>query len=1352
MTRIAIVLLCTIFLSCTLWAQPPIFHHVVPFDGLARNTVRQIAQDHTGFLWFATPNGLARYDSREIKIYKHASDNPRSISSDNIRSVYCDSRGNLWVGTQSGLNRYDPASDSFTRFVNVPGDPGSISNNSIRSFSEDRAGTLWIGTANGVNQLVKAKGGFRFNRFLESPASGLPVGTIVHDLHVDRSGTLWAATSDGLASIREGSHNIQMIRNVPGDTQVRAVSSDQTGNIWIGTIRGTLLKLNPSDNSLQVWTGLPGNQKFDTILKIFCDQSGRLWVGAANGLYRINAGRDAAEVFRHDDMQSGSLSDNCIYSIYEDRQGLLWFGAHYGGANFIYPDNHPFTILPLREKGVVNAVLEDHDHHLWLSLYRNKVVRMDRQGKFTKQITFDKEQNEECRILYLDRGNRLWIGKNYNQVVCFDPATGHTKAYQIPGDVPQEGYLHHITAILEDGNGEFWIGTSQDGLFLLDAAEGRFTRFTPPVNHRSASSRAFSCLYKDKSGNIWAGVRNGILIIKPGRTAAEWLPATQIDSLTTWEGTPTTICEDISGNIWVGTSDRGLKRYDAQKNALMDRPLPHGISSAHVGNIVGDKQGYLWISLDKGLARYHPGQRTLQYHTLADGLPGNEIAPGASARLANGEIVFGYSNGAFRFDPRKVPVNSAPPGIALTGFKLFNQPSQAGKSEGFLTGAINQLKEISLTHNQSSFSVDFAVLNFLHPEKNLYAYRLEGFEDSWNYVDNPSATYTSLPPGRYVFAVRGANNDGIWNNAPKRLVITIDAPWWNTWVAYVAYAGVFLLIAFLVTRFFWYRGILRKEDELYQLKLDFFTNISHEIRTHLTLISIPVKRLLDTEIVNPDAARLLKTTGKNIDQLMSLVNELLDFRKIERKEISLYVCSSDIVGFVKNCVAAFEHLAAEKQIETILQSTADSIQLWYDPGQLQKVIYNLLHNAYKFSPEAGTVRIRITDQANSVQITVSDTGKGIAPELLDRLFVNFFQVYEHDLRNTGYGIGLSLANRVVELHGGSLTVKSSNTGPDMGSCFSVTLFKGISHFNPPVTVFDEERHKQFETLGNHIQPGQHAASKGDIGKYSVLLIEDNDELRSFCAEALGQAFHVIESADGEDGWTKARTHIPDIIISDVMIPGINGLDLCKNIKSNVQTSHIPVMLLTAKSSLNYQMEGLNAGADDYISKPFHIDILELKIRNILATRHASQMQYTRQLATDPVLVETDIESQFLAGLTEIILKETSNADFTLNHLTAHVGMSKSVLYKKVKALTGMTVNDFVKMTRLNKASELLKQTDMTVGEVAQLVGFEDRKYFSREFKKQFGKLPKEWSMNHFDVDMSYAYATLPHRPMPGINP
>jgi signal transduction histidine kinase/AraC-like DNA-binding protein len=599
-------------------------------------------------------------------------------------------------------------------------------------------------------------------------------------------------------------------------------------------------------------------------------------------------------------------------------------------------------------------------------------------------------------------------------------------------------------------------------------------------------------------------------------------------------------------------------------------------------------------------------------------------------------------------------------------------------------------------------------------------------------VKSPSATYTSLPAGQYTLLVKGANNDGIWSTDGAKLLITVLPPWWKTWYAWMAYFLLFFAATYYVTRFFWVRNVFEKEKELQQVKLNFFTNISHEIRTRLMLISGPVEQLLKSKSVEGEDQRLLGFVSNSSDSLLNLVNELMDFRKMESGTARFVIGEYDIVAFIKNVLAAFEHLSQSKDIKTSFSSNSASVMLWYDPDQLQKVMYNLLMNAYKFTEEGGNVRVLVKETDGNVQIEISDDGIGIAPQHLNKLFENYFQVDESTGQSTGYGVGLALSKGIVENLKGSLEVTSRQaTGSVNGhTVFKMALLKGKQHFMLEQIADRDYNHElsRFFPSSSEDFVDERAHTER---RYTVVLVEDNDDLRAFVSEALGWQYRVIQASNGQEGWALAVEHIPDLVVSDVMMAEMDGLELCRRIKSNISTSHIPVILLTAKTTMANQLEGLGSGADLYVTKPLSMQILELSIRNILHARGTMQLKYSRQIVlADKAVDVANLEEEFLNSIVRFVEDHIDDKSIGVPELCRHIGMSKSVLYKKLRALVDMTINDFMKMVRLKIAARLLEDGGLSVHEVAFRVGYDDRKYFSAEFKKQFGKTPSEYALKN----------------------
>jgi signal transduction histidine kinase/CheY-like chemotaxis protein len=689
----------------------------------------------------------------------------------------------------------------------------------------------------------------------------------------------------------------------------------------------------------------------------------------------------------------------------------------------------------------------------------------------------------------------------------------------------------------------------------------------------------------------------------------------------------------------------------------------------------------------------------------------------------------------------------------FTGLKLFNQPvSIHGKSD-LLKKDISLTHSITFSSRQNIFTIEFAALNYVKSGKNKYAYELDGFEKDWNYVDNPSATYTNLPPGHYTFLVRGTNNDGLWNANPARMQIIVLPPLWKTWWAYLAYIIIIGVILYLVIRFF--RRQARLERDLYyeQQQIDFFTNISHEIRTPLTLIVGPIDKLLQHTAGDSFVSRQLGLAKKNADRLVRLVTELLDFRKAESGNMQLWVSRNNMVLFAKEIFSSFEELAVNQSITYHFEATEESIMASFDPAQMEKVLYNLLSNAFKFTDDKGAITLSVqrTEEIGNngegwVQMRVTNTGKGIPPEAQSRLFERFYQATASNVKTPGSGIGLALSKSIVELHQGKIRVESrleteALTG---NTSFTILLPRGTETSDRPaltksLPAMDKQEVKE-ELTGEPTQ------------KPTILLVEDNPEIRQLIRDSLSGLYHIEESSNGAEGWEAAIRIIPDLVISDVMMEGADdGFVLCQRIKQDEKTSHIPVILLTARVAAVHQISGLRTGADAYITKPFHIEVLELQVRNLLSLRNIIRSKFTRQVTLQPPQAAVYSSEElpaipsagelFLEKLVAIVEEQMEDPEFGVPVLLKKVGMSQTVLYRKLKALTDMSIADFIKSVRLKRAAQLLvapaagmapERTGMpddrppSVADVAYMVGFSDRKYFSKEFRKQFGQSPTEY--------------------------
>jgi ligand-binding sensor domain-containing protein/signal transduction histidine kinase/AraC-like DNA-binding protein/ActR/RegA family two-component response regulator len=1303
------------------FAQTLLFDHLNVENGLSQNSVLAITQDARGFMWFGTRYGLNRYDGHNFHIYKALAASKAALPDNYVTALLCDSHHTLWVGTTRGLNKYDPVNDTFQYWTVHSSLP--YSEYSINCIYEDKKGNIWVGTTKGLLRSTDP-GHAVFSA--DGYVSRIPgiAGSDILAIHTDYTGAGWIGTPKGLIRLDTLDGRVQTFvhdNKRPGslsDSYVTSIIEDNAQTLWIGTLDGGLNRYHPHDSSFSAFThaNTPGIAS-NNIRSIVLDKKGKLWIGTLEGLSILDPKNSTCRLFQEDPENKKSLSQNSIHSIYRDVAGSIWMGTYFGGVNVTYSFTTPFMVYQNSkyhssiDNNVVSSITEDDKKNLVIATEGGGLNYYDRKSGLFTAYKYKPDDPRSIgsnlvKVLYKDRSGHIWLGTHDGGLNLFDPVGGQFTRY--PRTLKSRDNLGpEIQAVLQDSEGRLWVGT-QDGpeVFRIngDSLEPYPLPTLPPV---LAHARIHS-LIEDRQGLIWMGTAGGIFVISP---RLELLHSFQGGNGLTGAYT-NCIKEDSKGRIWIGFYYGGLALYHPATQSFTMYTEKDGMPNSNVLGILEDSKGNLWISTDDGLSRFDA--KGFRNYTSSDGLAGNTFNNNSFFKDDQGKMYFGGYNGFTTFFPDSIETNDYIAPMVLTSLKLFNIPVGINGRDHLLTKDIGLTRQITFHHDQNVFSLDFALLNYAKSAKNRYQYILEGFDKDWNEVGNASATYTNLPPGYYTFRVKGANNDGVWS-APAELLIRILPPWWATWWAYLAYILFLAIVLFFVTRFFFLRALLKRDHELHQVKLNFFTNISHEIRTHLTLISGPVEKMIQLKKEDTLLHHQLQHVKTSADRLLRLVEELMDFRKAETNHLKLHLTTQDLVAFVHSVYTSFRDLSLSRRITLDFTADPDNIAVPFDKEQMEKVFYNLLTNAFKFTPDGGHIRVDIEQKTDTVDVRVTDNGKGIAPENVKKLFVNFFQVDDHNAQNTGYGIGLAFSKSIVKLHKGDLTVESELAALNR-TCFTVTL-----------------------PLERIQQPPSGTGSKG---RYSLLLVEDNADVRSFIVESLSAHYQVTACAGGLQGWETAIEQIPDLIISDVMMPEMDGLVLCRHLKTDQRTSHIPVILLTAKAAHEHQVSGLQTGADMYIIKPFSIEVLELHIHNLIASREAMRQKFTPQVVLQPHHGEggvtgagitgtgasgADMEQQFLEKLTRLIEDNIDNPEFAVPFLSSRMGMSQPVLYKKVKAVTNLSVNDFIKFMRLQKAAQMLHDGRLTIQYIAGAVGYTDSKYFSKEFKKQFGKTPSEYA-------------------------
>lgn len=1345
-----------------------------------------VYQDSFGFLWIGTQAGLVRYDGYNFKRYTVSPDDSNAISSLYLADIDEDHHGNLWIGTYGGgLDYYEQMTGRFVHFACGDGDSGGPAGKFINVVTADGDGSVWLGTADrGVVHLTRDAGGTPRCRMydLTDAASSTPHRgqTFVLALHKDREGYLWAGTiRGGLARIDPGTGEVRHFRNDSGDptslshNTVGSICEDDSGNLWIGTGFEPISD-GGGINMLERRTGRfrrfrhdasdPSSLPSDRIGSLLIDRGGTLWIGTLDqGLASIPAhvlaaGQNASFT------RYPALGKAIITSLYEDRQGNVWvstFGAslfkHDHIQNpFIHYRRYADRANSMSSTGV-QSVLFDRSGNLWFGLYTTGLNKYDPR---TSRFTHYRRRPGDPRSLSADRingicedeGGYIWLATNSGGVNRLDPHDG--TVLRLPGSraSPQEIATTSLRAIVPRRSGGFWVVLQNSTLAFYEMTADRFVTFDlRPWNVRVVQ---ISSLCEDRSGELWLGtVGEGVLRVR----VVDDRPVDVTRYIRIPGRRNSLSCDGVNDLIrpmildtsaaWIAT-DLGLNRLDLETSTWTHVLHRDGLPSDFVLKVLEDARGNIWCSTIEGISMYDVRTKEITSYGLSDGLPFIDFggARQNAARGPDGQLVFSGASGSVGFYPDQLRRNTHVPPVYITGIRVFHKNLDLDTASQFVRHAT-----LSYAHNAVSF--EFAAVSFTNPERNQYAYTLEGFHDGWIWCGNErTASFTNLDPGRYVFRVRGSNNHGVWNEEGASLVLTITPPWWRSRWAYAGY--VLLAVGTLVGawRLQTHRLKTRHELELRRVEADkmreldsqksnFFANISHEFRTPLTLILGPLSQLLARSESDLDRQDL-GIMERSARRLQRLIDQLLDLARLEAGRLKLRACPVDLVGFLKRVVATFESHARLRTIDLSFSAVPDHIDVFLDPEKFEHVMYNLLANAFKYTPDGGKVDVKAelenlrdercigSDGPDHVEITVSDTGVGIPAENLDRIFMRFYQVKEPQARELGgTGIGLALVKEIVDLHHGSISVESCVGG---GTTFRIRLPLGKDNFSAEEVV---EGDLDQDTAGAVSAEGPVPARAAGEWTRTVreaglrqqallLVVEDNPDMRTYLTGSLKGTYRIVEATDGEAGFHTAIEKIPDLVISDVMMPRMDGFELCRRLKDDSRTSHIPVILLTARATSRDRLEGLHMGADDYLIKPFDGEELEARVENLIAIRRKLRERFVREgrffLENAPV---TSLDQVFLRKIVDAVQQHLQDEQFGVEPLARMVGFSVSQLERKLEGIAGQRPNELIRSIRLERARQLLEQRAGTVSEVAFDVGFSNLSYFARSYRKKFGFSP-----------------------------
>lgn len=1329
-------------------------------DGLSQQSVTTILQDNQGFLWFGTRYGLNRFDGRNFKNYYYRSENPNSLSSSHITALVQDTKGGIWIGTKNGLNKYKDENEGFTR-VKRNGEENTPYDSEIWDVKLRDTSYLWMATDDGLHRFnIKTNHvlAFQNNEYIPTSISSNHTRALL----ISKEGHLWVGTDKKIDLYRPETNTFEHYDYPngasPQSTRNNTVElyQDRKGNIWLGYHHGLAIFNHVSGRFEDYKSALGLDHKISSpVRSIFEDRDGLLWVGTYGGLYNINLEEKRFEKYHHDITDPRSLSQNSVYSIVEDSRGDLWIGTWAGGINYLDRSSNIFTSLfegPYKTNlnyKVVSSIVEDESNNLWVGTEGGGLNYYERKaGTFTHYTNDPKDDNSlsgnNVKAIIKDHLGNLWVGTHshgLNHITLNGSKLSFKRFYSVQGDITSLSD-NKITCLLEDNNHAIWIGTENGGLNVLDVASGKFSRIKD--SHGIMGSLIYTITAIRNSNKLLVGSTKGLAKIDIRTNMIESINFKRTAQDSSIESKVISIYESAPNQYWIGTEGDGLYHY----NALGETKrygIEDGLPDEVIYGILPDSDAHLWMSTNKGLCRFNVETGQFQNFDESDGIQSNEFNYESRLITNKGELVFGGFNGFTIFDPSRITSDPFIPPVVIQSLNLRNRPYKS---------IATSPEKVTLKYNENDISFDYIALGFSRPHKIQYAYKLEGFDSEWNHIGGKTtATYTNLDHGNYTFKVKASNNEGVWNENIAALPLRIRPPFWKTWWAYTGYIILSVLL-FLVMRKFALlriseRNALREErlerermQELNKLKLQLFTNISHDFRTPLTLIIGPLKSLIKREHIEPQIRSQLTGIYRNAGILLQLINQLLDFRKMESGKLKLRISQSDIVPFIENIKLSFEELAKEKEVKYTFKPLETSLDVWFDQIEMKKVILNVLSNAFKFTPKKGKITLVVSKEEGNpgkVRLEIQDSGKGIPEKDIDFIFDRFFQLGQHNELRSGTGVGLAVAKDIVTLHKGTISVDSEK---GKGTCFTILLPLGNAHIRPENIVHEEDSTSENDVLDyydhmhvKHSWSVKKNPETTEIDKSlpSILVVEDNIEVRTFVKSVFQKRYNVFEAKNGKKGIEVARSNPIDLIISDVMMPKMDGMEMCRLIKTNIQTSHIPVILLTARTSSKVQKEGFETGADVYITKPFDADMLRLQVENLLKSRQNLIEKFRKSVILEPKelnLVSAD--EVFLKTVMEIVEQNISNPEFMASSLVDKLHMSQSVLYRKLKVLTGQSISEFIRTIKFKRAGQLISQTDMNISDVAYEIGFNDLKYFRKCFKQLYNQTPSEYRKSQIE--------------------
>ncbi|OQP57749.1 hypothetical protein A3860_08975 [Niastella vici] len=1359
----------------------PITSYLGIEQGLSNNSVRCIFQDQKGFVWFGTYDGLNRYDAYNFKVFRNNFNNPLSLPNNFINAIDEDNIGNIWVGTRQGVAVYHSLANSFTPVYYKTGKGPLVKlTNVIRDLESDGDGNMFIGTIDAGVYFCAAGDSVCVRVPMDGEAAGQVLDIASIKKGTDK--TIWVfVRAKGLYRFDAAAKKLRLVNASITNASCLEVKGDL---IWVGSSRGMhrySIKQNTYDKYYDEQNGLHQND----VIALTCDRNNKLWVSTNAGITILDIANDQSMQYLEADKQRYSLSSNAITSVLEDRDGRMWIGCLRGGINIIDNRKKLFgkvDVDPLAANTLLSnyifAFYEGSDGKLWVGTDGNGLSIWDRKTNTFRNYRHDPADahslsNDYITAITSDPENKVWVATYRGGMNRYNSAANNFEHFRFVQVAPFREFVNGLTyTMFQDKQNRLWTGTLQYGLFVLNRATNTFELFDDKL-------KDLLLITQDREGTLWAGSLSNLIAIDPVKKQHRFFNI----------GKPVrSLQEDKAGNFWVGTEGGGLLLFDRKTGKIVKRyTTDEGLCSNSILNILEDRQGNLWISTFNGLSKFNGKDQQFTNYYQNDGLQSNQFNYNAALALRSGELVFGGIKGFNIFQPADIIEYRNTRPILFTDIKINNTPieqenSVIEKSTG------NSIEVIKVPFNKAILSFEFASLDYSAPDKMQYAYFLEGWDRGWNYANNSrTAVYTHLSEGNYTLRVKSTSTPGKWDGKELLLQIIVLPPWYRSVWAYLMYvlmAGAIIYVynryRIKQTRLAYEVKIARlnaetekaerakekaelekeraererehvereaermlneKEREINEKKISYFTTIAHEFRTPLTLIINPLKDLFkkrQEEQAKPDGE--LSIVYRNARRMLSLADQLLLFRKAESGLDTIKPSRLNLHHLAWDVYLCFVQQARSQQITYTFNCANEELEICADKEKLEIIFYNLLSNAFKYTPANGSITFTVTEQDENVQIEIADSGAGIPGQIGEKLFEQFYQA-ERTITGTktGFGIGLFLVKHFTDQHKGHITYTSEE---GKGATFFLTLLKGAEHFNGIPIVAEHESGPVFlqtvkeEPIEESKKQVEEKLPTAEVvtDKQTILLIDDDEQIRNYLAQLFRDTYIIHQAENGAEGLKAAVTYLPDLIISDVHMQEMNGIELCKQIKGNDSLNHIPVILLTASTSDEFKLKGVEGGADDYIIKPFDNTLLQARVTNLLKTRNTLQRYFYNEITLNKNNQRISQEYKaFLEKCIAIVESHLDDDNFSVKTLMAEMGMSHSNLFRKVKSVSGQSVNIFIRFIRLRKAAELFINSNYNVNETANMVGINDIKYFREQFNKLFGMNPSEYIRRYRNV-------------------